>query len=71
MMFLASEFSDSEDSAKRLLSESNLKQACKFDGYPNPNALKSAITATYKEFGMPHAKGIFEVTVLEAFNSNN
>lgn len=69
MSFLACEFSDSEEASKNLLTEENLKNACRIDEYADVNVLKGIIYATYTQFGFDSAKGVFEVTVLESFNS--
>ena len=67
--FLSCEFSQSAEEAKRLLTEKNLANACRIDSYSNTEILKTVIYASYKDFGMDHARGVFEVTVVEAFNS--
>ena len=71
MNFLACEFSESGDGSKRLLSEMNMESASRIDGYETTDNLRSAIFATYKEFGLDHAKGVFEMTVVESFNKLN
>lgn len=64
MLFLASEFSESEEQANGLLSATNLQSACVEDGYSSPDDLKKAIYDTYAKYGMDNAKGVFEVTVV-------
>jgi hypothetical protein len=71
MNFIACEYTQSAEGAKRLLSEELLKEACLIDGYETTDILKTVIYTTYREFGFDSAKGVFEVTVLQAFNSRN
>jgi hypothetical protein len=69
--FIACEYSNSAEGAKRLITDDVLKQACVLDGYETPENLKTVIYTTYREFGFDSAKGVFEVTILQAFNSKN
>jgi hypothetical protein len=69
MNFIASEYS--EESPTPLLSEENLTKAALIDLCQDIDHLKSVIYTTYKEFGFDAAKGVFEVTVLQAYNSRN
>lgn len=68
LKFLASEYSDSEEGMNNLLTETNLKNACEMDDYESVDSLKQEIYSVYVDFGFEHAKGIFEVTVVESFN---
>lgn len=63
MFFLACECSDSPEGATALLSHDKFSEACKGDGYNSTAELKQAIYSTYSEFGLEHAKGVFELVM--------
>ena len=67
--FFAAECSNSEQGAKNLLAESNLLNAAIMDGCVSADELANDIYQVYQEFGADHALGMFQVTVLESFNT--